>query len=59
MSVLIARHLRHFNFFIAHKPTKSLRGTLVNVKDSANIETAEFGVPHPVLGLSQCKRGPN
>ncbi len=33
VSERIARHLRPFNFFIAHKPTKSLRGTLVNVKD--------------------------
>ncbi len=33
-----------FNFFMAHKPTKSLRGTLVNVKDPL----------HPMLG-----RGPN
>ncbi len=32
VSELIARHLRPFNFFIAHKPTKSLRGMLVNVK---------------------------
>ncbi len=30
---LVARHLRPFNFFIAHRPTKSLRGTLVNVRD--------------------------
>ncbi len=33
VSELIARHVRPFNFFIAHKPTKSLRGTLVNVKN--------------------------
>ncbi len=32
VSQLIALHLRPFNFFIAHKPTKSLRGTLVSVK---------------------------
>ncbi len=30
---LIARHLRPFNLFKAHKPTKSLRRTAVNVKD--------------------------
>ncbi len=31
VSERIALHLRPFNFAIAHKPTKSLRGTLVNV----------------------------
>ncbi len=33
VSELIARHLHPFNFFIYHKPTKLLRGTLVNLKD--------------------------
>ncbi len=34
VSELIARRLRPFSFVIAHKPTKSFRGTLVNVKDA-------------------------
>ncbi len=34
VSKRIARHLRPFNFVIAHNPNKSLRRTLVNVKDS-------------------------
>ncbi len=33
VSELNARHLHPFNFSTAHKPTKSLRGILVNVKD--------------------------
>ncbi len=39
VSELIARHLRPFNFFIAHKPTTSLRGTIKNVKGT--LPTAE------------------
>ncbi len=48
VSELIVGHLRPYNFFIAHKFTKSLRGTPVNLK-----------VPHPMLWLPQCIRGPN
>ncbi len=33
MSELVARHLRPYNLNIAHKPTESLRKTLVHVKD--------------------------
>ncbi len=33
ISELIARHLRHYNFTLAHKPTQSLQNTFVRVKD--------------------------
>ncbi len=47
-------------FFHSSKPTKSLRGTLVNVKDPLPTpEQLMFGAPHPIPGLSQCVRGPN
>ncbi len=30
---MVARHLRPYNFNITHKPTESLRKTLVHLKD--------------------------
>ncbi len=38
-------------FFIAHEPTKSFRGTLVNVKDP--LPTPKCGLPHPNAYVGQ------